>query len=158
MRIGIIADTHDNIPKIKKALAAFRMRNCEAIIHAGDVVAPFAAKALRAAKLPIYAVYGNNDGEHAGLADLIEGICDGPRLVELDGRRILVAHSTADVSEEHKTGVDLVVVGHTHIAEIQRTKPLVVNPGEAGGWLYGRPTVAVVDLRELKVEIRPLDG
>jgi len=53
----------------------------------------------------------------------------------------------------------LVAFGHTHEALVERLgETLIVNPGEAGGWLYGRPTVAVVDLRELKVEIRPLDG
>ena len=157
MKIGIIADTHDNLPKIKKALALFKMRGCEAIVHAGDVIAPFAAKALRALKLPIYAVYGNNDGERKGLADLLEGISDGPRLVELDGRKILVAHSLAQVPDSARAGVDAVVVGHTHIAEIQRTKPLIINPGECGGWLYGKTSVAVLDTVRMSVEEISLD-
>lgn len=157
MRIGLIADTHDNMPKIKKALAAFTARKVEAIIHAGDVISPFAAKALRATKLPIYAVYGNNDGERKGLADLLEGICDGPRLVELDNRKILVAHSITQVPASARAGVDLIVVGHTHIAEIQRTKPLVVNPGECGGWLYGKTSVAVLDTGRMAVEEISLD-
>jgi hypothetical protein len=157
MRIGIISDTHDNMPKIKKALAAFAARKCEALIHAGDIISPFAAKALKAAKLPIYAVYGNNDGEKQGLADLLPGICDGPRLLELDGKKILVAHSIAQVPESARAGVDLVVVGHTHVAGLERTKPLVLNPGECSGWLYGKHSVAVLDTTRLAIEEITLD-
>ena len=157
MKVGIISDTHDNIPKIKKALAAFAMRKCEALIHAGDVISPFAAKALRAAKLPIYAVYGNNDGDHKALADLLPGICEGPRLVELDGKKILVAHSITQVPEPARAGTDLVVVGHTHVAGIERTKPLDLNPGECGGWLYARHSVAVLDTARMSLEEISLD-
>ena len=157
MKIGIIADTHDNLPKIKKALALFKMRGCEAIVHAGDVIAPFAAKALRALKLPIYAVYGNNDGERTGLAELLD-IADGPRLVKLGERTILLAHSDAQVTPEAAKGADLVVVGHTHVAGIKRDqKPQVLNPGEAGGWLYGKATVAVVDTVRMSIEEFSLD-
>jgi len=157
MRIGIISDTHDNLPMIKKALAAFAARKCEALIHAGDIISPFAAKVLKAAKLPIYAVYGNNDGERKGLADLLPGICDSPRLVELDGRKILVAHSITQVPEPARAGVDLVVVGHTHVAGLERTKPLVLNPGECAGWLYGKHSVAVLDTARMAIEEITLD-
>jgi len=157
MKIGIIADTHDNIPKIKKALALFKMRGCEAIVHAGDVIAPFAAKALKALKLPIYAVYGNNDGERKGLSDLLD-ITDGPRLVKLGDRTILLAHSDAEVTPENAKGADLVVVGHTHVASVKRDqKPMVLNPGEAGGWLYGKASVAVVDTARMSIEEFSLD-
>jgi len=157
MRIGLIADTHDNMPKIKKALAAFTARKVEAIIHAGDIVSPFAAKLLRSTKLPIYAVYGNNDGERKGLAELFAGICDGPRLVELDNRKILVAHSLVRIPDSARAGVDAIVVGHTHVVELQRTKPLVINPGECGGWLYGKTSVAVLDTSRMSVEEVSLD-
>jgi putative phosphoesterase len=157
MKIGIIADTHDNIPKIKKALALFRMRGCEAIVHAGDVIAPFAAKALKALKLPVYAVYGNNDGERKGLADLLD-IVDGPRLIKIADRTILLAHSEAQITPEAAKGADLVVIGHTHVAGIKRDqKPMVLNPGEAGGWLYGKASVAVVDTARMSIEEFSLD-
>ena len=156
MKIGILADTHDNIPKIKKALATFKARGCEIIIHAGDVISPFAAKALKAAKLPVYAVYGNNDGEKKGLADLLD-IVDGPRVIKVGERKIVVAHSAAEVTDKHREGVDLVVVGHSHVAEIQRTKPLVLNPGEAGGWLYGKHSVAVLDTGRMAIEELRID-
>ena len=157
MKIGIVSDTHDNLPKIKKAMAAFTARKCEAIIHAGDVISPFAAKALKAAKLPIYAVYGNNDGERKGLAELLPGICDGPRAFELGGRKFVLAHSIAQVPDSARAGADVIVVGHTHVAGIERTKPLVINPGECSGWLYGKHSVVVLDTARLAAEELNLD-
>ncbi len=157
MKIGVIADTHDNIPKIKKALAAFKKRECGIIIHAGDVISPFAAKALKAAKIPIYAVYGNNDGEKKGLKELLD-IVDGPRVLKVGERKIVVAHSESQLTEGHREGADLIIVAHTHIAQLRRDEqPLVLNPGEAGGWLYGKTSVAVVDTGRLAIEELSLD-
>ena len=47
----------------------------------------------------------------------------------------------------------MVVHGHTHRAGVRREgKTLVVNPGEVCGYLYGRPTVAVLDTDKLEVK------
>ena len=46
MLIGVIADTHDRLPAIDAALAVFRARNVDAVIHPGDIIAPFAARRL----------------------------------------------------------------------------------------------------------------
>jgi putative phosphoesterase len=51
---------------------------------------------------------------------------------------------------------DLVVYGHTHRVEIREGTPLVVNPGELGGWLTGRATCVLVDLRTLRAELLEL--
>ncbi|ODS31814.1 MAG: hypothetical protein SCARUB_03062 [Candidatus Scalindua rubra] len=41
MKIGIVADSHDNVPAIKKAVEYFNQSNVEFVIHAGDYIAPF---------------------------------------------------------------------------------------------------------------------
>jgi len=42
---------------------------------------------------------------------------------------------------------DLVVYGHTHSPDIRKVKnTLIVNPGEVSTYLYGKSTVALVDL------------
>lgn len=51
---------------------------------------------------------------------------------------------------------DLIIYGHTHKVDIREGQPLVINPGECGGWLTGRRTVAIVDLETMKVEIYDL--
>ena len=157
MKIGVIADTHDNIPMIKKALALFKKRECSIIIHAGDLVAPFAAKALKAAKIPVYAVYGNNDGEKRGLKELLD-IVDGPRVLKVGERRIVVAHAESEITDKLCEGADLVIVGHTHVAQVRREEtPLWLNPGEAGGWLYSKPSVAIVGTERMSIEEVSLD-
>jgi len=42
------------------------------------------------------------------------------------------------------------------IREFKNLKPMVVNPGECGGWLTGRSTVATVDLETMKPEVYDL--
>ena len=51
---------------------------------------------------------------------------------------------------------DLVVYGHTHEIEQRQEEGLLLNPGEAGGWLTGLATVALVDLETLEVNLREL--
>ncbi len=51
---------------------------------------------------------------------------------------------------------DLIVYGHTHESELLEGPPLVVNPGEVGGWLTGKSTVALVSLEEMEASIRQL--
>ena len=49
---------------------------------------------------------------------------------------------------------DLVVYGHTHVPDIRKVKnTLVVNPGEVSTYLYGKSTVALVDLDTLNGKI-----
>lgn len=67
MKIAIISDTHDNTEKLKLALQAAGKAHAEAVIHAGDFVAPFALEPLSKCGLPVHAVLGNNDGERDGL-------------------------------------------------------------------------------------------
>jgi putative phosphoesterase len=36
--IGIISDTHDNLPAIKRAVDLFNEKNVDLVLHAGDFV------------------------------------------------------------------------------------------------------------------------
>ena len=47
MLIGVIADTHDNMDKLKKAVDLFNERAVELVLHAGDYIAPFTSRELR---------------------------------------------------------------------------------------------------------------
>ena len=153
MEIGVLADTHDNMPMIREAVRAFRERGVEAILHAGDFVAPFALKALLAAGIPLFGVFGNNDGEKKGLKSLCETLCEPPRRFELGGRTVVLAHDRQSLTDDLVEGCDLAVYGHTHAAAIEQGTPLRLNPGEAGGWLSGSATAAMVDLATMRADI-----
>ena len=47
----------------------------------------------------------------------------------------------------------MVVCGHTHRPGILGEGPLVINPGECGGWVNGRATAALLDTATLEHEI-----
>jgi putative phosphoesterase len=154
MRIGVISDTHDRLPTIDRGLEVLRERGVEAILHPGDVVAPFAAKRLLAWTGPLYITYGNNDGERKGLRTVLPQIQDGPLWVELAGRRILLHHYLDWCQPEQIARADIVVTGHTHeVVNERRDGRLFLNPGECCGWLYGRCTVAVLESDTLSAEI-----
>ena len=118
MLIGVVSDSHDNVPAIAAAVKALRARGVEHLLHAGDVVAPFAAKAWREFQGPITAVYGNNDGERAGLARVLTDIHEPPHSLTLAGRRIVLAHDENALAETVAAEADLVVIGHTHLSLI----------------------------------------
>ncbi len=160
--IGILSDSHDNLFKIREAVEVFRSRKCRLILHAGDIVAPFAIKELAAAGCPVKAVFGNVDGEKEGLKAAIQPFGDiarAPRTIEWEGSRIFLTHVPTRIDENLAAqSYDLLIYGHTHRAEIRRQgKSTVMNPGECGGWLYGKATVGIYDPATGEAEIVDLD-
>ena len=160
MKIGVLADTHDNVPRIREAVEIFNREGVARVIHAGDFVAPFALDPFRGLDCDVLGVFGNNDGEKEGLAARLGEIGEvHPFLatVTLDGRRIAAVHYRELAEPLAASGdFDLVIFGHTHEVEQRQEKALLLNPGEAGGWLTGRATVAIVDLNDLAVSLRDL--
>jgi len=144
--VGVVSDSHDHMENIRRAVRVFEEAGCGLVVHAGDVISPFALKAFLEGRFELAAVYGNNDGERAGLARLLPGICEGPLGVETPGgKRVLVAHERWRLPEDGG-GADLMVFGHTHEAGLEEVGGvLALNPGEACGYLTGRATVALWD-------------
>ena len=90
MKIGVLSDTHDHLTMIEAALAIFRQRQVEMVLHPGDVVAPFAAKHLLKWTGPLKIIFGNNDGERKGLKVLLPQIQDGPLFIDAGGKKVLL--------------------------------------------------------------------
>ena len=157
MKIGIISDTHDNLPAITAATGRFTQCGVEVILHAGDFVAPFALKRLLQGRLPVYGVFGNCDGERVGLAKLLPDLADGPRRIELGGKKICLVHDLKRLPREEFEAADIVVCGHTHEPKVEHEEGrLVVNPGEAAGWLTGRCTVTILDTDAMAADIETI--
>jgi len=154
MKIGVLSDTHDNLPKIQKAVKLFNQKKVSFVLHAGDFVAPFTIDKLKKLSCEWLGVFGNNDGEKNGLFSKSQGrIRKAPLRIRLSGRKITIVHDRAILDFE-KEKADLIVFGHSHKAEIIRLKnKLIVNPGECSGWLSGKSSVAVVDLQSLEAKI-----
>ena len=163
MRIGIISDTHDHHRNVLQAVEIFAQRRVECVLHAGDIVAPFVAKAFAELKdVKFIAVYGNNDGEKLFLRHTIEGfggeIHEYCYKGELAGRKVYMTHTHHNV-EEVAAGqmYDLLVYGHTHRQDIRKVgRTLIVNPGEATDWITGSSHLVILDLADMTHTVETL--
>jgi len=154
MKIGIISDSHDNKEKIIRAVSVFNRRKVDHVIHAGDIVSPFTYGEFSKLDMPLSIVYGNNDGELLGLKRNYENIEEPPLDIVLGDKKILVLHVPKGLEAFRYSGLyDYIIYGHTHNIEVTEGKTTVINPGECCGWLTGRYTVAILDLKDGKTEI-----
>lgn len=163
--IGLISDTHDNLPMVDKAVEALNQNNVGLVLHAGDYVSPFVVPRFKVLKARFIGVFGNNDGDHEFLK---RRFSENERLeirgsfakVVLHDVKIALLHGNDEELLNaliESGGFDVVVHGHGHDAKVyQMGNTLVVNPGEVCGYLTGRSTVALLDTEELSAKILEL--
>lgn len=154
MQIGLMGDTHDNLPMMDKAIKTLNQEKTELVLHTGDYVSPFTIPRFKALNARLIGVFGNNDGDRERLRKMFS---ENPKLeirgsfakVVVGGLRIALLHGTEDELLEtliEGGGFDVVVYGHSHKAEVRKeNKTLIINPGETCGYLSGKATVAVLD-------------
>ncbi len=160
MKIGVISDSHDNLPNIRKAVEIFSTKGVEALIHGGDFCSPFTLaefKPLSQKGVKMHAVFGNNDGDRVLLVRRGEGFCtfaDGSLVVTLGGKRIVVLHYPDLAEDLFRLGTyDLVIYGHNHTIRVEGQEKKLLNPGTSAGYLAERATVALVETEGMEVEI-----
>ena len=157
MRVAVVSDSHDNLEKIRKMTEIVNGEGVELLIHCGDFVSPFAVKELlNRIKCDFFGVFGNNDGEIAGLLKVSGGVIEKPPAVKLiDGQRFAVMHEPLFVDSLAKSAnYDFILYGHTHEIDTRIVDGCrVVNPGELCGYLTGKSTFAILDTQKLTVEI-----
>lgn len=163
MKIGVISDTHDNVPRIHAAVRMFNALGVDAVLHCGDFVAPFALLPFKdLSRQKLIMVFGNNDGETAGINSLAQSngwvVARPPHTLNLGGRKIGMLHEPDRLVQlAGDGGYDLICYGHTHKTRAQREgNALLLNPGEGGGWLSGRATLAEVELDTLEVRFHEI--
>ena len=154
MQIGVISDTHDNLPQIEKAVKHLNNQKVGLVLHAGDYVAGFVIPKLAKLNCNLIGVFGNNDGDHELLKKRFSEttnctIHDRFAQVEVESYRIALLHGTESelLNAIINSGYfDAVVHGHTHMQGVNlKSKTLVVNPGEVCGYLTGKSTIAILD-------------
>ncbi|MEM3566538.1 MAG: metallophosphoesterase [Candidatus Bathyarchaeia archaeon] len=162
MLIGLMADTHDNLPMVEKAIKRLNEENVELVLHAGDYVAPFVIPKFRDLRARLIGVFGNNDGDRELLK---KRFGENERLevrgnfaeINIGKAKIVLLHGSEEELLRaiiNSGNFDAVVHGHTHKAEIYRKgKTLVVNPGEVCGYLTGKSTIALLDVEKLEAKM-----
>jgi putative phosphoesterase len=164
MRIGLMSDTHDRVPAIDALLREMLARGVNFVLHAGDFCSPFSLKPFQDHNVAMAGVFGRNDGDHEGLISAAtqgmgQELFESPHGMTMVENKILIVHDIGDVVERSVLAHRIVVHGHTHLQEMKtRNDTLIVNPGEACGWLYGAPSAAILDIDTKQVEFIKLDG
>jgi putative phosphoesterase len=163
MRVGVMADSHDRVPAIAEIVRQMQAAGVTMLIHAGDYCAPFSLRPIEEASMSLAGVFGKNDGDSQGLlakatAGFGAELFESPHSFEVGGQRILVVHDIGEVQPRSIEGHSIVVHGCTHQQEMKnRGDTLILNPGEACGWVYGTPKAAIIDLANKRVEFIGLD-
>lgn len=158
MKIAVISDSHDNIWKLGDAIP--HLQKADAVIHCGDLCAPFMVKRMGEGlgEIPIHIVWGNNDGDTFLIAKVASRFPNvklhGPMAqLELNSLTVGVNHYPAIARGLALSGeYDVVCYGHDHSAHEEKIgQCLLLNPGELMG-MNGRSTIAFVDSERRDVE------
>ncbi|HHB91779.1 MAG TPA: metallophosphoesterase [Thioploca sp.] len=146
MKIGIVSDSHDNIPSLCAAIADAKYRGAEAILHCGDIVAPSTLGKVQQYGLPLHVIHGNNNGDLYVLSKLSNTsnskifYYGQDASFTLNEKRIFIVHYPHYARAMAITGdYDLVCCGHSHNISVKNiinskgTETIVCNPGTVGG-------------------------
>jgi putative phosphoesterase len=167
MKIGIISDIHENFHNLILALAAMKAEGVEQILCLGDLMNDGIAKVLSISEIPVFMIWGNNDGDKIML--MRTALKPGSNLkvsnntydfLDYDGRKIFITHFD-DLAEPMALSnrFDAVFFGHTHLPGVKLNgRCLIVNPGELSAQRTGKATVAVYDTKIHMANIITLDG
>lgn len=162
MLIGLMGDTHDNLPRIDEAVRRMNQEGVQLVLHTGDYVSGFTIPKLKALDARLVGVFGNNDGDRERLK---EKFSENSRLeirgsfaeMAVDGLKIALLHGSEEELLKaliESQSFDVVVHGHSHEAKVYRKcKTLVINPGETCGYLSGKATIAVLDTEKDEARI-----
>lgn len=172
MKIGIISDTHDYLPGIKKAIEIFKEQKVEMIIHCGDWVSPFALdfflENTKNLNIPFKTIWGNNEGDfkrfiqrNAKSDNPFEYATDQTIEITVEERKIVVYHGQDKVVLNALIKCqlyDAVFTGHTHTPKKDSEgKTLVLNPGSpsytAESQTIKKASIAIYDPSSNEAEI-----
>jgi putative phosphoesterase len=154
MLIGVISDTHDNLPLVEKAIKRLNDEKVSLVLHAGDFVAPFVIPKFKTLNAKLIGVFGNNDGDHELLKKRFSETENSEirgRFAEIDADGFKIALLHGDETELLEALINCecfnaIIHGHAHTTGVRKKgKTLIVNPREVCGYLSGKSTMALLD-------------
>ncbi|MFK7984079.1 MAG: metallophosphoesterase [Saprospiraceae bacterium] len=162
MKIAIISDIHENFHNLILGLQEMEKHGIEQIICLGDLMNSGVAKLLATQSIPVFMIWGNNDGEKVEITlaskkenSVLTVSTKVYDFLALGGRKIFISHYEDLAQPMAKSGeYDAVFSGHTHIVAKAKIKDCwVVNPGEISAGKTKKATFAIYDTVKNEVEI-----
>ena len=131
MTVGVISDTHG----LLRPEAIVALKDCELIVHAGDVGGADILERLRAIA-PTVAVRGNVDTSAWAMSLPLTEV------VSVGDLQMYMLHDLAQLDLDPRTaGFAAVISGHSHRPGAEtRDGVLYLNPGSAGPRRFSLPT------------------
>jgi len=139
MNIALISDIHDHMDHLVWALEHIRRSDAQHVFCMGDIVSPYAVERLSALPLPVFSVFGNNDGDQAQIMRI--ALKDGSNIsfaqhdfgeIELESKKYFLTHYPELAEHAALSGrYSAVFHGHTHEMrnEVIKNTP-IINPGK----------------------------
>lgn len=167
MKIAVISDIHENFHNLILAMEESKKRSVDYIICLGDLMNTGVAKILSIQEVPVFMIWGNNDGEKVEI--LKTSYRENSKLrvslnvydfLELGGRKIFISHYDDLVYPMAKSDeYDSIFYGHNHLKKKERIgNTLVVNPGEICAQKTGESTFAIYETETNEAEIVTIEG
>lgn len=167
MKIAIISDIHENLHNLVIALKEIEKRKIDQIIFLGDFINNGIAKILASSKIPVFALWGNNDCDKYAITKtsldsksnltLSENIYD---FVEYDGKKIFITHYSDLAKPIAKSGeYNVVFYGHNHLKNLDKVGDCIIcNPGEISAHKTKEATFAIYNTKKNDIEFIKLDN
>lgn len=164
-KIAILTDSHDHLQTLQQALDQVHQAGAGALLHCGDLCAPFMLNLLgERFRGPIHVVFGNNDGDGRLLQSIaarhphitLHGIYAE---LAVAGRQVAMIHYPEPALRIAQSGrFDLVCYGHDHTRHLEPIgRTWLLNPGEIMG-LKAAPAWALYDAVGHAVEVVEVRG
>ena len=162
MKIAIISDIHENFHNLILALQEMEKQQVEQILCLGDLINPGIAKVLANQAIPVFMIWGNNDGDKVEIT--LASKRAGSQLtvsvrtydfIELDGRKIFMTHYEDLAMPMAKSGLyDAVLYGHNHELFSEKIGACwIINPGELAASKTKKATFTIYDTQQHSLNI-----
>lgn len=154
----LLSDTHGEADARLTEAVHETVTSASLVAHAGDFTTASVLDAFETQARELVAVSGNSDTQ--AVTERLPAV----RTFEFGGRTFVLTHGhrhdgTALSLLARQEGADVVVVGHTHVAGVDRIGDVaVVNPGSHADPRGGQATVAVLTRVEDGLQLRFVTG
>ena len=154
MKVAIISDIHENFHNLILALQEMEKQGVKQILCLGDLINPGIAKILANQSIPVFMIWGNNDGDKVEIT--LASKRAGSQLtvsvrtydfIELDGKKIFMTHyEDLALPMAQSDLYDVVLFGHNHQLSSEKINNCwVINPGELAASKTKKATFAIYD-------------